>query len=182
MCGLREGDFGDRGHDHAPQPLAPEDLVDGRYDLPWNSMRVEQRIGRIDRYGQASETVAIVNLVTPGTVDADIYERCLLRIGVFRSCPVSVPERAPRDWRSQCERERARADAAEVRAEELRCAASSAARPATAAPSGLGSMSAPKSTTRRRMRASAAGAGSPMRRTAPRNPPSSRSRSRPTSA
>ena len=54
------------------------------YDLPWNPMRVEQRIGRIDRYGQRSETVAIVNLVTPGTVDADIYERCLWRIGVFR--------------------------------------------------------------------------------------------------
>ncbi len=53
------------------------------YDLPWNPMRVEQRIGRIDRYGQKSETVAIVNLVTPGTVDAEIYERCLLRIGVF---------------------------------------------------------------------------------------------------
>tara|TARA_R110001583_G_scaffold195544_1_gene375845 strand:+ start:15438 stop:19037 length:3600 start_codon:yes stop_codon:yes gene_type:complete len=54
------------------------------YDLPWNPMRVEQRIGRIDRYGQQSETVAIVNMVTPGTVDADIYERCLLRIGVFQ--------------------------------------------------------------------------------------------------
>jgi ATP-dependent helicase HepA len=54
------------------------------YDLPWNPMRVEQRIGRIDRYGQKSATVAIVNLVTPGTVDADIYERCLLRIGVFQ--------------------------------------------------------------------------------------------------
>ena len=53
------------------------------YDLPWNPMRIEQRIGRIDRYGQKSESVAIVNLVTPGTVDADIYERCLLRIGVF---------------------------------------------------------------------------------------------------
>lgn len=53
------------------------------YDLPWNPMRVEQRIGRLDRYGQQSETVAIVNLITPGTVDADIYERCLLRIGVF---------------------------------------------------------------------------------------------------
>jgi ATP-dependent helicase HepA len=54
------------------------------YDLPWNPMRVEQRIGRIDRYGQRSETVAIYNFVTPGTVDAEIYERCLVRIGVFR--------------------------------------------------------------------------------------------------
>lgn len=53
------------------------------YDIPWNPMRIEQRIGRIDRYGQTSETVAIYNLVTPGTVDFDIYERCLLRIGIF---------------------------------------------------------------------------------------------------
>lgn len=53
------------------------------YDLPWNPMRVEQRIGRIDRKGQKSESVAIFNLTTPGTVDADIYERCLMRIGVF---------------------------------------------------------------------------------------------------
>ena len=55
------------------------------YDLPWNPMKVEQRIGRIDRRGQESESVTIVNLITPGTVDADIYERCLLRIGVFES-------------------------------------------------------------------------------------------------
>ena len=54
------------------------------YDLPWNPMRVEQRIGRIDRNGQTSESVAIFNMVTPGTVDYDIYERCLNRIGVFR--------------------------------------------------------------------------------------------------
>ena len=54
------------------------------YDLPWNPMRIEQRIGRIDRYGQQSETVAIVNMVTPGTVDSEIYERCLWRIGVFQ--------------------------------------------------------------------------------------------------
>lgn len=53
------------------------------YDLPWNPMRVEQRIGRIDRHGQTSEKVVIYNFVTPGTVDADIYERCLIRIGVF---------------------------------------------------------------------------------------------------
>jgi ATP-dependent helicase HepA len=54
------------------------------YDLPWNPMRIEQRIGRIDRYGQKSQTVSVVNLVTPGTVDADIYDRCLMRIGVFQ--------------------------------------------------------------------------------------------------
>lgn len=55
------------------------------YDLPWNPMRVEQRIGRIDRYGQESEAVSIVNMITPDTVDADIYDRCLMRIGVFQN-------------------------------------------------------------------------------------------------
>lgn len=53
------------------------------YDLPWNPMRIEQRIGRIDRRGQTSEFVNIYNLITSDTVDADIYNRCLLRIGVF---------------------------------------------------------------------------------------------------
>lgn len=53
------------------------------YDLPWNPMRIEQRIGRIDRRGQTSDVVNIYNMITRGTVDADIYERCLMRIGVF---------------------------------------------------------------------------------------------------
>jgi hypothetical protein len=55
------------------------------YDLPWNPMRIEQRIGRIDRNGQMSEKVSIYNFTTPGTIDAEIYERCMLRIGVFSS-------------------------------------------------------------------------------------------------
>lgn len=55
------------------------------YDLPWNPMRIEQRIGRIDRRGQKSETVSIYNMITEGTIDADIYDRCLTRIGVFES-------------------------------------------------------------------------------------------------
>ena len=53
------------------------------YDLPWNPMRIEQRIGRIDRRGQKSEAVNIYNIITADTVDADIYSRCLMRIGIF---------------------------------------------------------------------------------------------------
>ena len=53
------------------------------YDLPWNPMRIEQRIGRIDRRGQKSEAVNIYNIITADTVDADIYLRCLMRIGIF---------------------------------------------------------------------------------------------------
>ncbi len=55
------------------------------YDLPWNPMRIEQRIGRIDRRGQKNEFVNIYNVITSGTVDADIYNRCLKRIGIFES-------------------------------------------------------------------------------------------------
>ena len=53
------------------------------YDLPWNPMEVEQRIGRIDRFGQQEEKVLILNFHTPGTIETDIIERVHARIGVF---------------------------------------------------------------------------------------------------
>ena len=55
------------------------------YDLPWNPQTIEQRIGRIDRNGQKSESISIINIITEGTIDCDIYDRCLSRIGVFNS-------------------------------------------------------------------------------------------------
>lgn len=55
------------------------------YDLPWNPMRIEQRIGRIDRRGQKSEAVNIYNVITENTIDAEIYYRCLMRIGIFEN-------------------------------------------------------------------------------------------------
>lgn len=54
------------------------------YDLPWNPMRIEQRIGRIDRRGQRSESISIKNLVVSGTIDEIVYTRCLDRIGIFQ--------------------------------------------------------------------------------------------------
>ncbi len=53
------------------------------YDMPWNPMRVEQRIGRIDRIGQPHDTVEIVNYYYEGTVEADIYRALRQRINIF---------------------------------------------------------------------------------------------------
>lgn len=43
------------------------------YDLPWNPMRLVQRVGRLYRYGQ-TKRVIVFNLHASGTVDEDIIE------------------------------------------------------------------------------------------------------------
>lgn len=54
------------------------------YDLPWNPMVVEQRIGRIDRIGQMADKLVIINLVAQGTIEEKILFRLYVRIGLFR--------------------------------------------------------------------------------------------------
>lgn len=54
------------------------------YDLPWNPMKVEQRIGRIDRFGQQSKRIRIYNMVIADTIEDRILYRLYNRIGLFK--------------------------------------------------------------------------------------------------
>lgn len=55
------------------------------YDLPWNPSRVEQRIGRIDRIGQRSLTITIVNLFLRDSVDDRVYRVLRSRCRLFEN-------------------------------------------------------------------------------------------------
>lgn len=53
------------------------------YDLPWNPMRVEQRIGRIHRIGQEYD-VSIYNICVKGTIEEYILQKLYLKIDLFK--------------------------------------------------------------------------------------------------
>ncbi len=53
------------------------------YDLPWNPMKVEQRIGRVHRIGQERD-VLIYNLVTEDTIEEYVLHLLDHKIGLFR--------------------------------------------------------------------------------------------------
>ena len=55
------------------------------YDLPWNPMVVEQRIGRIDRIGQNERQVLVLNVLQEGTIDERINDRLYERLDLFRT-------------------------------------------------------------------------------------------------
>ena len=52
------------------------------YDLPWNPMKLEQRIGRVHRLGQEHD-VNIYNLAIKHTIEDHILELLNVKIGVF---------------------------------------------------------------------------------------------------
>lgn len=67
-------------------------------DLPWNPTRLEQRIGRIKRFGQRRETVDMLNLVFEQTVDEKIYERLSERMKNRYDLFGSLPDTIKDEW------------------------------------------------------------------------------------
>ena len=54
------------------------------YDLPWNPMKVEQRIGRIDRLGQQRPVVRVLSFAYKDTVEQDVFFTVGNRINLFQ--------------------------------------------------------------------------------------------------
>ncbi len=73
-------------------------------DLPWNPSRLEQRLGRIKRIGQARRTVDMLNLVYHDTQDERIYSvlshRMKDRYDIFGGLPDTIED----DWIESAER------------------------------------------------------------------------------
>jgi len=67
-------------------------------DLPWNPARLEQRLGRIKRFGQARRTVDMLNLVYHETQDEKVYDvlsrRMKDRYDIFGGLPDTIED----DW------------------------------------------------------------------------------------
>jgi SNF2 family DNA or RNA helicase len=78
--------------DHATILLCTQSGGEGRniqfcntlinFDIPWNPMAIEQRIGRIDRIGQSRE-VFVLNLVTRGTLEEQLLALLDEKISMF---------------------------------------------------------------------------------------------------
>ena len=54
------------------------------YDIPWNPARLEQRMGRIHRYGQTHDPVIILNLISSGTREGRVLETLLKKLEKIR--------------------------------------------------------------------------------------------------
>lgn len=52
------------------------------YDLPWNPMAIEQRIGRVDRIGQ-KHTVMAFNMLTTNSIDAKVYSIIVEKLNII---------------------------------------------------------------------------------------------------
>ena len=67
-------------------------------DLPWNPSRLEQRIGRIKRFGQRRDKVDMANFVYHGTIDEKVYETLSARMQDRYNIFGTLPDVIEDDW------------------------------------------------------------------------------------
>ncbi|WP_220471044.1 helicase-related protein [Legionella sp. PC1000] len=67
-------------------------------DLPWNPTKLEQRIGRIKRFGQVRSKVDMLNLVNEKTVDEKVYEKLSERMQDRYNLFGSLPDTIRDEW------------------------------------------------------------------------------------
>ncbi|MEO8715024.1 MAG: helicase-related protein, partial [Acetobacteraceae bacterium] len=92
MSGPQKDAAVDSFRDRVPVLLCSESGGEGRnlqfcntlinFDIPWNPMAIEQRIGRIDRIGQTRE-VFVFNLATSGTIEDQVLRILDEKINMF---------------------------------------------------------------------------------------------------
>ena len=75
-------------------------------DLPWNPSRLEQRIGRIKRYGQTRDRVDMLNLVYKSTNDEKVYQALSRRMKDRYDLFGSLPDTIDDGWIEDIERHR----------------------------------------------------------------------------
>jgi superfamily II DNA/RNA helicase len=72
-------------------------------DLPWNPSRLEQRIGRIQRFGQARQSVDMLNLVYHETRDEAVFTKLSKRMHDKFNIFGSLPDVIEDDWIEEIE-------------------------------------------------------------------------------
>ena len=73
-------------------------------DLPWNPARLEQRLGRIKRFGQARRTVDMLNLVYHDTQDERVYQVLSRRMKDRYDILGGLPDTIEDDWTESVEK------------------------------------------------------------------------------
>jgi hypothetical protein len=108
------------------------------FDLPWNPMTVEQRIGRLDRIGQTHAVVQVCNLCYPGSAEEIVYGRLLARLTeagyVVGTQQLSLLPVTPEEFRALAEGELSADELTTVALERARLAEQRAAGMETPAP------------------------------------------------
>ena len=62
------------------------------YDLHWNPMKIEQRIGRIDRIGQEKKEIYIHNFIVEGSIDANVITKLTNKLNIIANSIFKINE------------------------------------------------------------------------------------------